>query len=223
MKKILAFIPILILVTAVFAIPNKEPIDSVTLIHYKDGRVKVGGGSCSKLLGVKWTNLPVSYVINPDGYNEAFVTNAISTSANTWDSATSKQLFDGYTKDYNVAWGIRDDKNVYVFGRYSNDNVIAVTTYWYTRNSKQLVEYDVLFNTYYNWKDCSIGCDTSPSSKDMDLETIALHETGHGLGSADVYSQACSYVVMYGYGSPGEIKRALTQSDVNGIWKLYGQ
>jgi len=223
MKKILALIPILLLVTTVLAVPNKEPIDSVTLIHYIDGRVKlVGGGSCSKLLGVKWGSLPVSYVINPDGYGEVFVTSAIFNSAEEWDSHTSKELFsNSYSVNSSIQWGINDGNNAYVFGSYSNSNVIAVTRYWYTRQSKQIVDYDVLFNTYYGWFDCNTQACNS-ENRGMDLQTIALHETGHGVGLADVYNRACSDTVMYGYGSYGEVKRGLTQPDIAGLQKLYG-
>jgi hypothetical protein len=227
MKKLLTLITVFVILaiaaSTVLAEPKeKEPIDSVTLIHYIDGRVKlVGGGSCSKLLGVKWGSLPVSYVINPDGYDKHFVTKAISISSEEWDSQTSKELFnDVYSINYDIQWGINDGNNAYVFGSYSgNTNVIAVTRYWYTRYSKQIVDYDVLFNTYYTWKDCSPGTDCS---KAMDLQTIALHETGHGVGLADVYNRACSDVVMYGYGYYGEVKRDLTPPDIVGLQKLYG-
>jgi len=227
MKKLLTLISIIVTIGLVssiaFAKPYKEPVDSVTLIHYIDGRVKlVGGGSCSKLLGVKWGSLPVSYVINPYGYNEAFVTNAIFNSVEKWDSHTSKELFNNsYSIDPNAKWGINDGSNAYVFGSYSgNNNVIAVTRYWYTRQSKQIVDYDVLFNTYYTWEDCSVpGTDCSTA---MDLQTIALHETGHGVGLADIYNGACSDTVMYGYGYYGEVKIVLTQPDIAGLQKLYG-
>jgi hypothetical protein len=224
MKKLLALIPILLMATAVFAVPNKEPTDSVTLIHYIDGRVKlVGGGSCSKLLGVKWGSLPVSYVINPtNGPSDVtIITTAISAATAEWDSHTNAILFDGYTID-NVGWGINDKKNAYVFGSYSgNNNVIAVTKYWYTRYGKQIVDYDVLFNTFYGWFDCTKTTCTA-DNKGMDLQTIALHETGHGIGLADVYNRACGDTVMYGYGSYGEIKRDLAQPDINGLVNLYG-
>jgi hypothetical protein len=228
MKKLLTLVSIIVVLGLVssiaFAKPYKEPVDSITLIHYIDGRVKlVGGGSCSKLLGVKWETLPVSYVINPGTYNQNFVTGAITAATKTWDDATtSTSLFDGYTPDYSATWGNQDGKNAYVFGSYSS-GVIAVTTYWYYRNSKHFVEYDVLFNTYYNWYDCKKTPELcTVNNKAMDLQTIALHETGHGIGLADVYQKACGGVVMYGYGSYGEVRRTLAQPDIAGLQMLYG-
>ena len=209
----------------------REPLERITFIHYRDGTVKgVGRGAtapkCYKLLGVKWKTLPVSYVINPSGYNRAFVTGAISTSAGEWDKYTSTNLFDGYTVDYSATWDDTVDKvdyeNEYVFGSYPDSNVIAVTVVWYTRYSKQIVDYDVLFNTYYTWKDCSVpGTDCSAA---MDLQNIATHETGHGIGLADVYSSSCSAVTMYGYSDYGETqKRTLEQPDITSLQILYGK
>ena len=92
--------------------PEKSPVigenwdlERVDFIHYAKpadpGKTKTE--TCYKLLGVKWNNLPVSYVINPtnSGLPETFVTTVISTSAETWDSVTSKELInDVYTVDF---------------------------------------------------------------------------------------------------------------------------
>jgi len=226
--KLLAFLVLVVLVsTLVSAMPKSktnEPLDKITFIHYKDGRVKevgraiVGGGTCYKLLGVKWSSLPVSYVINPGSYEKTFVTTAISASAETWDAATSKELFnDVYKTDYSASWGIADGENAYVFGDYPDSRVIAVTVIWYTRYGKQIVDYDVLFNTHYAWGDA-----TSDQSL-MDLQNIATHETGHGVGLNDIYSTSCSIVTMYGYSIYGETqKRDLEQPDITGLQKMYG-
>jgi len=233
---ILIGLVILVLSGVAAANPNqaankaKEPLEKITFIHYKDGTVKgVGRGAtvpkCYKLLGVKWKSLQVSYVVNPSEYDISFVTSAISTSAKEWDSHTSADLFDDYKVDYSATWDDTADKvdyeNEYVFGPYSDSNVIAVTVVWYTRFTKQIVDYDVLFNTYYTWKDCSVaGTDCSAA---MDLQNIATHETGHGVGLADIYSSACSEVTMYGYSDYGETqKRTLEKPDITGIQKLYG-
>jgi len=237
MKKLygISFLIITILVFSTLAIASnensannkaKEPLDKITFIHYRDGTVKEVGKTakspiCYKLLGVQWRSLPVSYVINPDGYNKAFVTNAISASTAEWDSHTSAILFNGYRIDNSATWDDTvsevDYNNEYVFGSYPDNNVIAVTNIWYTRYGRQIVDYDVLFNTYYNWGDATITLSV------MDLQNIATHETGHGLGLADIYQSTCSAVTMYGYSSYGEIKkRTLNIGDIAGIQKIYG-
>jgi len=229
-SKILVLLTITVLILSfVSAIPTnnkaKEPLDKITFIHYKDGTMKAVGGNsrlpiCYKLMGVKWGDLPVNYVINPTNsqdLSESFVTNAIFASAETWDAATSKELFNnGYGIDSSATWGIADYKNAYVFGTYSDNNVIAVTNIWYTRRDRQIVDYDVLFNTYYNWGDATLN----PLL--MDLQNIATHETGHGIGLADIYTTSCSAVTMFGYSGYGDIsKRTLEKADITGLQKMY--
>ena len=211
-----------------------KPLEKVTFIHYKDGSAKIAGSAgkaptCYKLLGVKWNSLPVGYVINPgssDPINVGFVTDAIAGSAKTWDIATSKKLFNDFTPamiDYTATYDDTvedvDYRNEYVFGPISSTNVIAVTNIWYTRFGKQIVDYDVMFNTYYTWKNCNL----ESCAHAMDLQNIATHETGHGLGLGDIYTNSCSAVTMYGYSRYGETaKRSLESADIMGLQRLYG-
>lgn len=177
--------------------------------------------TCYKLLGVKWTSLPVKYVINPvneDGLPAKFIANAISASAETWDGATSSELFDDvYTLDDTAQYGVQNYQNALVFADYPNSNVIAVTSIWFTRVGKKIVEFDILFNTDFVWGDAGVN------QAVMDLQNIATHELGHGAGLNDIYSISCSVVTMYGYSTEGETKkRTLEGPDVAGLQKLYG-
>lgn len=197
-------------------------LERVDFIHYvRSAATKPAPiQTCYKLLGVKWTTFPVNYIINPTnvGLPEEFVTGAISTSAETWDGVTSKELFnDAFTVDYSVQYGIQDYKNAISFGNYPDANVIAVTSIWYTRIGKRIVEFDILFDTDFTWGDATT------SSTVMDLQNIATHELGHGVGLGDIYTSTCSAVTMYGYSAYGETqKRTLEQPDIVGLQKMYG-
>jgi len=199
-------------------------LERVDFIHFAKPPWAGGGGKgekCYKLLGVKWKELPTDYVINPtnsDGLSEAFITNAFSTSAETWDSDTSAELFnDSYSIDYNSHYGIQNFENTLEFGSYPDDGVIAVTSVWFTRRGKKIVEFDILFNERFAWGDA-----TSDSSL-MDLQNIAVHELGHGIGLDDIYSLSCSDVTMYGFSDTGETKkRTLEAPDIEGLQKMYG-
>ncbi|MFH1822882.1 MAG: matrixin family metalloprotease, partial [Patescibacteria group bacterium] len=144
----------------------------------------------------------------------------ISAAAETWDSFTSSELFNNsYAVDYSATYGKRDNKNTLSFGNYSDSNVIAVTSLWYNRRTKQIIEYDILFNNYYQWGDA-----TDPKTPDvMDLRNIATHELGHAIGLNDIYSTTCTEVTMYGYSIAGEtMKRTLELPDIKGLQAMYG-
>lgn len=208
-------------------------LEKITFIHYAKptGSSKQKAPSCYKLLGVKWiSELPINYKINPKGSNlsESDILTAISQSVNEWDKYTSATLFGTGEIDYDANFdeNYPDGKNEYSWGNYSKEGVIAVTRIWVGvligSRKRQIIEYDVLFDTDYNWFDCNqINC--NEENKGMDLQNIATHETGHGLGLSDVYENACSEVTMYGYSWYGDIqKRDLASQDITGLQKLYG-
>lgn len=172
--------------------------------------------------GVKWKVLPTSYVVHP--LVEENVPGAIFNSAETWDEATTQELFnDAFTLDdtANFDTTAPDGGNEFSFGDYEEPSVIAVAVVWgyFTGppGRREIIEFDVLFDTDYTWGDATV--DTTV----MDLQNIATHEIGHGLGLADIYDTACSEVTMYGYSDYEETKkRTLEQPDITGIQELYG-
>ncbi len=208
---------------------SKAPdLEKIEFIHWKKDFAKPETAkapkplACYKLFGVKWTALPVNYVINPtnlQGLAESFITSAVSTSAETWDAATGKELINNtYTVDYTETYGAQDYKNAITFGNYPTTGVIAVTTIWYNPATKAIVEFDVMFDTDWTWGDATVN----PAI--MDLQNIATHELGHGVGLADIYDAACSAVTMYGYSNYGETqKRTLATPDIIGLQTLYGK
>jgi len=209
-------------------------LEKIEFIHWKKDFAKPEAAkapktpTCYAFLGkygktyLKWTTLPVKYVINPvnpvQTLDETFVTSAVGTSAETWDAATGQEIMNGYTVDNTVVYGVQDYKNAITFGNYPTAGVIAVTTVWYNPATKAIVEFDVMFDTDWTWGDAALD------SAKMDLQNIATHELGHGVGLADVYDSVCSLVTMYGYSDYGEIiKRTLEQPDITGLQTLYGK
>ncbi|MEM5874456.1 MAG: matrixin family metalloprotease [Candidatus Aenigmatarchaeota archaeon] len=208
---------------------SKESLEKIEFIHWKKGAVKGQAKSpsntCYKFLTptkVRWKILPVNYVINPinpQGLSTDFIGQAILTSAETWDTVTSKELTSNtYEIDYTASYGVQDYKNSIVFGNYPTENVIAVTTVWYIPSTKEVVEFDMMFDTDWVWGDATFD----PTV--MDLQNIATHEFGHAFGLGDVYSSSCTEVTMYGYSDYGETKkRTLELPDITGLQILYGQ
>jgi len=199
-------------------------IERVDFIHYAKptGPTKPAPTTptCYKLMGIKWRNLPVSYTINTikyEGLSPEQLKSTLSTSAETWDSATKKELFSNSYTTGDVTFGILDGKNAIVFGPYSESNVIAVTSVWYSSRTKEIVEFDMLFDDEWAWGDA-----TDDQSL-MDLQNIATHEFGHAAGLADLYTESCDFVTMYGISGEGDVeKRTLEQPDITGLRAIYG-
>jgi hypothetical protein len=203
--------------------PNNAPSDiqKITFIHYAqptdhskptwddtedDFRLIAGG--------VKWFST-INYEVNPSGsgLDPEVVRSTLEISSETWDSKTSFELFAppsittetsvGYDAINRVIWGALDP------------GIIAVTYLWYNPATKQIVEFDMIFNTYYSWS-------TTGASDAMDLQNIATHEFGHN-GLGDLRPPKDWALTMYAYGDLGEThKRTLGTGDILGIQELYG-
>lgn len=207
---------------------NSPALERIIFIHYKKDFVKPDNSasagkaklpSCYAVLA-KGAKLKTTenLVVSPD-----LNLSAILNSSSAWDSKTSTALFGSYTVDSTANWdgNAPDGRNEFSFGNYPQDGVIAITVVWgYFSgpiSTRKIVEFDVMFDTDFVWGDATVN----PSV--MDLQNIATHEIGHGVGLADIYQSACGEVTMYGYSAYGETKkRSLEQPDINGLRSLYG-
>lgn len=247
MKKILSLITLLgFLSFLVWVLPvraveerpkgldDKGPLTKITFIHYKKNPVKPAGvgkdksTSCYGFLanGAKWKSNE-SYLINPSNLslNRTDVKNAIDAGVAEWERYGGN-IFGTGALDNNAPYDTStpDGLNVATFGTYPDLGVIAVTNVWGyfsgPPRTRELVEWDILFNTGsdWTWGDATID----PDPKVMDLQNIATHELGHSGGMNDLYTTSCNLETMYGYSTEGEtIKRDLNKGDIAGITALY--
>ncbi len=219
--------------------PGPPDIQRKVFIHYakpaKPEPPQEREAGFYKLIGAKWKKLPISLEVNPSNsfnLDTDLVVNAIKTAAGEWDDGAysnwggvTATLFNydiainesvGY---YDLAWTSdkMDGKNTLLFGDYPTEGVIAVTIVWYNSRTKEILEFDIVFDTNYTWGNATVAENV------MDLQNIATHELGHALGLDDVYQSPAYQETMYGYSSAGEtIKRSLHAGDKAGIKKLYG-
>ncbi len=225
-------------VAVAYAEPPNGEVDKVVFVHYANNskaRPPPQQTGTYKLMGIKWSTnaLPVKFAVNSldSGLGDSSVKSAILLAANEWDDGTYSQseglkwygttanLYSDYSDTTvpttSATKESYDGTNEIFWGSLSS-GTIAVTTVWYNRFTKQILEFDMEFNTYYVW-----GTDGSPSK--MDLQNIATHELGHSVGLADLYTSSASQETMYGYSNYGVLKaRDLYNGDQAGIKKLYG-
>lgn len=231
--------------------PDRGPLEKIVFIHHRKDYAKppwAGGpggpnnddgeeeGYYTFLAkGVKWKTLNLTYYIDPAGsdLDVGSVTSAIYDSAEEWDSWTSSELFnDTYQVINDGSWDDTveelDGRNELVFGNYSQEGVIAVCIVWgYFRgppSQREIIEFDIMFDTDYKWGDAGETSETEIGDTSvMDLQNIATHELGHGVGLGDLYITEASDETMYGSSTEGETKkRTLHFGDKAGIQELYG-
>lgn len=107
----------------------------------------------------------------------------------------------------------RNDLNQVVWQNLGATSTIAVTYTWYNRKSGYAVEFDMAFNTSYDWS-------TTGASGAMDVANIAAHEAGHAMGLD--HSSSSTALTMYPTAPYGETqKRDLAPGDVAGILARY--
>ncbi|MCP8322198.1 MAG: hypothetical protein H3Z52_14870, partial [archaeon] len=201
----------------------ESPVHLTIVERYSRGRVTIYAASATddsmtnddyKLLSFHWYTTAKNR-INPSnryGFSSSAVVTTITTSANTWDSETSADVF-LYRGTTSRSAGTRDNYNVVAWGYYWRSGVIAVTYIWY--RGSQILETDTRMNTYYKWS-------LSGEAGKMDVQNIMTHEFGHWAGLNDLYSGVDYWLTMYGYASYGETyKQTLGLGDINGLEAVY--
>jgi len=113
-------------------------------------------------------------------------------------------------------------ENAIFFDSLSN-RTIAVTYVWFNRFTKEVVEFDMVFNSSLSWDNLSGSGDCVESSA-FDVENIAVHEIGHIYGIAHTSPNGANNAQsLYPYAREGEIyKRSLASGDLAGIAAKYG-
>lgn len=157
-------------------------------------------------------SLPVKYYINelgtPDTTDEF---TAVQSAFQTWEDDPGSFMDYTYMGTTNKSGDHLDDYNT-VSWVYINDPIHpAYCRIWWYTYSKELVEFDMVFDEAYTW-----------SLPQYDVQNVATHEAGHTLNLNDLYDSANSEETMYGITSPGETKKStLNAGDIAGIRHIY--
>ena len=204
------------------------------------------GGSYSSyaLTGYRWNqrNPQLQLYLNPtdtpSGLSTEASQNAIAQAANTWDDAVGENLFaDGSTVivDYTkVVDNPFPPQGQEVADGYSvsgwkslGDSYLGMQRWWsngqLVDGYRSIVETDSWYNRDFAW---TTDLATAQSTGRIDLQSIALHELGHGIGMGDLYTlpdndprKSDLQQVMNLYDGP---QRELGNGDRTGAQSLYG-
>lgn len=183
--------------------------------------------------GVKWTTTPVTYYINTSGASledgtsatEAF--DAIVESFENWDAESVTEILDdtpSWSTDllaYDADGWQSDSNNVVSWYNLADDVIAMCRMRWYV-NTKEMSEFDIVFNTHFTW---TWADDEAPIEDNwMDIENIGTHEAGHTLVLDDLYRWKDADLTMYGYSDYAEVKKqSLGVGDILGVEALYGE
>lgn len=159
--------------------------------------------------GAKWANPRVTYYVNPSGIDNALRESLIDAGASVWNAANSGlQFIDGGI----TAVGFADDgMNVISWANGMPDGVLASSSSYVSGGV--ISQCDIRFSNAYVWGAGEAGS--------RDIQSTGMHEVGHWLKLLDQYMDGDSTKVMYGYGSAGVQKRALTAADIAGVQWIY--
>jgi hypothetical protein len=169
--------------------------------------------------GIFWPTQPVTVNYNPAGGPAGLDDQgALVRAMQTWtDVATSSftfafggltsrcpSLYDGCPAQ------VLDGHNDVGWNNIPTAGVLGVT--WYTTGGQP--EFDIVIDTSFVWY---TGALPVPAGR-FDLESVELHELGHGLGLGH---SSVSAAVMAPSIASGTAKRVPHQDDINGISALY--
>lgn len=137
----------------------------------------------------------------------------------TWDAATTTSIYGSITEDTGTWPGVVLDgeKTVAWAPIDGPGGIIGVTYYWYYRDTKEMVEFDIVLDSDENWS-------TTGALAAFDIQNVATHEVGHTLVLGDLRSPRDGALTMHAYTRLGDtIKSTLGLGDILGIQAIYGE
>jgi len=176
--------------------------------------------------GIRWASdaLPVDCVVYtseasgaPEG---AFA--AVKPAFAEWDGNTSTNIYDddAIVEDSTTTPpGLAvDESNTVCWGTIDGPGgTIAVTRFVFWVNTKELIEFDIMFDSAETWS-------TTGAEDAFDVQNVMTHELGHTLILDDLRSPRDGALTMHAYTWPGDIiKRDLGSGDIQGIQAIYGE
>lgn len=188
--------------------------------------------------GIRWASdaLPVNCVVYTLGApGGAF--DAVAPAFGVWDGYTLATIYGTVEEDSETTTppGLAvDESNTVFWGHIDGPGgVIAMTQFVFWSNTKELIEFDIIFDHDEVWLATNnpLTLPTSsepgnpyPATGQFDVWNVATHELGHTLILDDLRSPRDGALTMHAYTWPGDsTKRDLGSGDIQGIQAIYGE
>lgn len=189
-------------------------IDVVNPDYVPSENMKEPDGTCFGWLGTIDPSLRNrTFYVAPELYDEALA------AMQTWNNAFGVNLFGSLIIDESLSDYHPSNSNGRneIYTSTSMDTLVPPTALaWNQNNRSTMSESDVGIGGNYPTGDAT----TNPAV--YDIQSLMTHELGHSLGLKDLYTDNCEGAMMYGYSGVGQVKRELSQADINGIQQNYG-
>jgi len=169
--------------------------------------------------GIRWASdvLPVSCIVYTSGAPTGAFT-AVTPAFGVWDGQTSTSIYGTISDNGGTPPGmVMDGSNTVCWGTIDGPGgTIAVTNFAFWVNTKELIEFDIVFDNEEQWS-------TDGSEFAFDIQNVMTHELGHTLVLDDLRSPRDGALTMHAYTWPGDsTKRSLGSGDIRGIKAIYG-
>jgi len=166
-------------------------------------------------------NLPIDVkVYSKDTLIGVF--SAVLAALEEWEKYTPTSLYGSIAEDSTnpPPGAVLDGENTMSWGTIDGPGgIIGVCYYWYYANSKEMVEFDIVFDVEETWSTVE-ATDTGA----FDVQNIATHEAGHTLVLGDLHSPKDGALTMHAYTWLGDtVKRTLGSGDILGVRAIYGE
>jgi len=174
---------------------------------------------------LQYTTWPIEYVVYTA---DTGFFNTVEQAFETWDNQIAPNIFATPTQisDSRAPSPALDGQNTISWQNLGPKGPVAVTYYWYypkTRQTKTMLEFDIVFNWALPWSTVRpVPVDSDGNPTYYDLASVATHEVGHTLVLFDLHSRNDYWLTMYGRTWMGDdLKDTLGYGDMLGIQELY--
>jgi hypothetical protein len=197
--------------------------------------LKLGTVIGTRTESLRWRDFPVRYFINNNGAPQVTAQQfqgAVSRGFASWhnvETARTSSEFAGFVQAQPF---VTDGASVIGFqNRPEQDRTLAATTFTVDTTDGHILESDIFFNSFFPWSVADAG-----GGDRFDVESIALHETGHLLGLSHsalgeteqvagggrrvIAAEAVMFPIAFSRGNIAG--RTLRADDIAGISDIYG-